>query len=110
MAEGNADPRVVMLVRNPYTHDTRVEKEARTLRDAGHSITVVCHAAEGLPLTEEKDGIAVVRVPRPSGNLPGLRFVRHASVLRRTLEGAGPDILHAHDSDALGPVAAAACR
>ena len=25
---------VVMLVRNPYTHDTRVEKEARTLAAA----------------------------------------------------------------------------
>ena len=110
MAEGNAHPHVVMLVRNPYTHDTRVEKEARTLRDAGHAVTVVCHAAEGLPLTEEKDGIAVIRVPRPSGSIPGLRFLRYASVLRRTLEDARADILHAHDSDALGPIAAAAKR
>ncbi|HYI66930.1 MAG TPA: glycosyltransferase family 4 protein [Candidatus Limnocylindrales bacterium] len=110
MAEGDAHPHVVMLVRNPYTHDTRVEKEARTLRDAGYSVTVVCHAAEGLPLTEERDGIAVRRVPRPSGTIPGIRFLRYASVLRRALEEAGPDILHAHDSDALGPVAAAAKR
>jgi hypothetical protein len=32
---------VAMLVRNPYTHDTRVEKEARSLAGAGYRFTVV---------------------------------------------------------------------
>ena len=47
-----ADPRrhhVVMLVRNPYTHDSRVEKEARTLIAAGDRVSIVADAAPGLP-------------------------------------------------------------
>ncbi len=110
MAHGSVGLHVVMLVRNSFTHDTRVEKEARTLRDAGYRVTVVCHAAQGLPMTDDQDGIAVVRVQRPSGRVPGLRFLQFARVLRSTLEDAAPDILHAHDSDALGPVATAARR
>ncbi len=97
-----------MLVRNPYTHDTRVEKEARTLRDAGYDVTVVAEAADDLPLREARDGIGIVRVPRPWPNVPLIRFVRYAVALRRALVDAGPDILHAHDSDALGAIAGAA--
>lgn len=110
MAHRSVGLRVVMLVRNSFTHDTRVEKEARTLRDAGYRVTVVCHAAQGLPMTDDQDGIAVVRVQRPSGRVPGLRFLQFARVLCSTLEDAAPDILHAHDSDALGPIATTARR
>jgi glycosyltransferase involved in cell wall biosynthesis len=110
MAHRSVGLHVVMLVRNSFTHDTRVEKEARTLRDAGYRVTVVCHAAQGLPMTDDQDGIAVVRVQRPSGHVPGLRFLQFARVLRGTLEDAAPDILHAHDSDALGPIATTARR
>lgn len=110
MAHRSVGLHVVMLVRNSFTHDTRVEKEARTLRDAGYRVTVVCHAAQGLPMTDDQDGIAVVRVQRPSGRVPGLRFLQFARVLRSTLEDAAPDILHAHDSDALGPIATTARR
>src|SRR3990170_6395242 len=54
--------RVVMLVRNAYTHDTRVEKEARTLTKAGYDVTVVADAAPGQPERETRDGSAVLRV------------------------------------------------
>src|SRR5687768_1981002 len=54
--------RIVMLVRNAYTHDTRVEKEARTLADAGFEVTVVADAAPGLAERETRDGCTVIRV------------------------------------------------
>jgi hypothetical protein len=37
-------PRVVMLVRNAMTHDSRVEKEADSLANAGYQVTVVAEA------------------------------------------------------------------
>jgi glycosyltransferase involved in cell wall biosynthesis len=100
--------RVAMLLRNPYTHDTRVEKEARSLRDAGFAVTVVADARPDLPAHETRDGIEVVRVGRPSARVPLLRFLRGGRRFRRILIDLRPDILHAHDSDALEPVASAA--
>ena len=97
-----------MLVRNQFTNDTRVEREARTLSEAGYRVTVVADAHPGLPVVDERAGATVRRVRRRGPNLPGLRFVTHAVRLRRMLERTRPDILHAHDADALqsaGPVA-----
>jgi glycosyltransferase involved in cell wall biosynthesis len=99
---------VVMLVRNPFTHDSRVEKEARTLVAVGCRVTVVADAAPGLPARERRDGIDVRRVARRLGRVPGVRFLVHESRLARALRSLRPDILHAHDSNALVPVAWAA--
>ncbi len=101
-------PHVVMLVRNRYTHDTRVEKEARTLTDAGHRVTIVADAGPGLPERERRPEAEVRRVPRSRPRIPGLRFVLHEARLARVLSGLRPDALHAHDSNALVPVALAA--
>ena len=97
-----------MLVRNTYTHDSRVEKEARTLTAAGYRVTVVADAAAGLPERERRDGVEVRRVARRGPRLPGVRFVLHQARLSRALRVLRPDILHAHDSNALIPVALAA--
>ena len=99
---------IAMLVRNAYTHDTRVEKEARTLTDAGYRVTVVADAGAGLPEREVRDGVAVIRVPRHLSGLPGIRFMLHQARLARVLRDLRPDVLHAHDSNALVPVALAA--
>ena len=99
-----------MLVRNRFTNDTRVEQEARTLAGAGHAVTVVADAGPGLPERETRDGFDVVRVRRGGPNVPGLRFVAHELRLARRLAALRPDILHAHDSNALVPVALAARR
>jgi glycosyltransferase involved in cell wall biosynthesis len=99
---------VAMLVRNPFTHDTRVEKEARTLAAAGYRVTVVADAAAGLPDRESRDGIEVRRVARHGPRLPGLRFVIHTARLARTLRALRADVYHAHDSNTLIAVAWAA--
>jgi glycosyltransferase involved in cell wall biosynthesis len=97
-----------MLVRNQFTHDSRVEKEARTLVAAGYRVTVVADAAPGLPAREQRDGVDVRRVARRLGRVPVVRFVIHQLRLARALRAPRPDILHAHDSNALIPVAGAA--
>jgi glycosyltransferase involved in cell wall biosynthesis len=103
-------PHVVMLVRNPFTHDSRVEKEAATLHEAGYRVTVVADAAPGLPLHEVRDGTTVRRVPRRGPRIPGVSFLAHELRLARVLRRLRPDVLHAHDSNALVPVALAARR
>jgi glycosyltransferase involved in cell wall biosynthesis len=105
-----APARVTMLVRNPFTNDTRVEREARTLRDAGYQVTVLADAGDGLPLGEEREGVSVRRIPRRGPNLPGLRFLAHAWRLRRAVERTRPDVVHAHDADALQSAGPAAAR
>ncbi len=100
-------PHVVMLVRNPYTHDSRVEKEAATLCGAGYSVTVVADAAPGLPLVEERAGTTVRRVMRRGPRIPAISFLAHELRLARVLRRLRPDALHAHDSNALVPVALA---
>lgn len=55
--------RVLMLVINPMTRDTRVEKEAATLAAAGHDVTVVATHDDGLPHDEQRDGYRILRLP-----------------------------------------------
>jgi glycosyltransferase involved in cell wall biosynthesis len=57
-----------MFVRNDLLVDARVLKEAATLRDAGHDVTIVGITRPGTPHVverEQRDGFAIVRVPRP---------------------------------------------
>ena len=100
--------RVVMLVRNPFTHDSRVEKEATTLLEAGYAVTVVCEWRPGLATEETRDGIAIRRVRRPFPRIRLLRFLAYGRAIADALEAQRPHILHAHDANALatvGPVA-----
>jgi glycosyltransferase involved in cell wall biosynthesis len=87
-----------MLLLNPFTHDSRVEKEAATLRDAGYAVTVLALASEGLPMREVRAGVNVIRIQRPSWP-PIVRFFlirrRMAAILRRQQ----PSVIHAHDTE-----------
>jgi len=52
-----------MLVINPMTNDTRVDKEAASLASDGHDVTVIAVAADGVPQREPRDGFTIVRLP-----------------------------------------------
>jgi glycosyltransferase involved in cell wall biosynthesis len=110
MSDLEVHPRVTMLVRNPFTHDTRVENEARTLAEAGYRVTVIAEARPELPARELVGGVSIWRVPRPAVRLPGLRYIAYRQRLVRALTASAPQLLHAHDSDALEPVATVAGR
>lgn len=58
-----------MLVKNTFTHDARVLREARTLQHAGHQVQVVALGAPELPDSETTaDGIVIDRVSRGPGS------------------------------------------
>jgi glycosyltransferase involved in cell wall biosynthesis len=92
-----------MLLLNPYTHDSRVRKEAASLRDAGYRVTVLAQGEHGLPRREVEDGIDVVRVERPPWP-PLLRFMVHRWRMARALRRLRPDVIHAHDTETTGRV------
>jgi len=61
--------RVCMFLHNPFTHDTRVLKEARTLTEAGYDVRVLAVQDAASPDFERRDGFTVVRLasdPAPS--------------------------------------------
>ncbi|MFL5776027.1 MAG: glycosyltransferase [Chloroflexota bacterium] len=60
--------RAVMFVRNDVTVDSRVLKEAASLRDAGHAVTIIGVTRPGSPREVEREsheGFEIVRVPLP---------------------------------------------
>jgi len=63
-----------MLVKNTFTHDARVWREAQTLQMAGHQVQVVALAAPNLPVNETtSEGIQITRVSRgPGASLRGV--------------------------------------
>lgn len=107
-----------MLLANPFTHDARVEREARTLVGLGHEVTVFCSAALGLPAEETRTGIRIVRCRRPAwldwtGPLrlvPLLRYYTRYEFLARSAEAWKPDVVHGHDLEMLLPAGRLARR
>jgi glycosyltransferase involved in cell wall biosynthesis len=61
----DADLRVVMMVANDVTNDSRVRKEAAALAETGAEVTVLGVSASGLPSREMLDGALIVRVAVP---------------------------------------------
>jgi len=63
-----------MLVKNTFTHDARVWREARSLQIAGHQVQVVALLAPNLPEREiSPEGIQIDRVSRgPGAKLRGV--------------------------------------
>ncbi|MBW3661965.1 MAG: glycosyltransferase [Actinobacteria bacterium] len=62
MSVTDLSPRVLMLVINPMTADTRVDKQATALGAAGYDVTVLATAGEGLPSSEDRGDYAVTRL------------------------------------------------
>ena len=54
--------KIIMLLDNAFSHDPRVQREAFTLKDAGHRIMVFCCQANGLPNEDSLNGIEIRRV------------------------------------------------
>lgn len=100
MSRQRKSPHVVMLLLNPFTHDSRVEKEAATLLEAGYRVSVVALAADGLPTRELRAGVDVIRVRRP-GWPPLLRFFLVRRRMAQVAIRLEPDAIHAHDTETL---------
>jgi glycosyltransferase involved in cell wall biosynthesis len=92
--------RIAMFVFNDATHDSRVLREAQTLRASGHDVTLVAMTRQASSKVVERgvvDGIDLIRVPVPRGwrrtwtwvRWPWLVYRRAARALPRSI-AAGP--------------------
>ena len=101
---------ILMILSNPLLVDPRVHKEAKTLVDTGHHVTVIVWDRKHLYKTEETiDGIRIVRIHN-KGLLKLLRsdLFRNPLWWRRAykkgieLHNSTPfDVVHCHDLDTL---------
>ncbi len=53
--------RILLLLFNPFTHDSRVLRQARSLAEDGHEVHVFATHQRGLPYEEEAQGFAIHR-------------------------------------------------
>ncbi len=97
--------RVASIVLNEFTHDSRVLKEARSLSELGHEVTVVAMHAEGLAEHERVEGFVVHRIrlaSRSWSRLPVVQVVKYLEFLVRALRHhRQADVFHCHDLSAL---------
>lgn len=56
------EKKLVILVVNDFTHDSRVLKEATSALKGGYRVWVICRKSRNTKFREEKDGIKIIRV------------------------------------------------
>jgi glycosyltransferase involved in cell wall biosynthesis len=97
----------VHVVLNPFTHDARVLRAASLGTELGGRVSVLAMQAPGLPARETIGGVAVRRfglVTRPLPRRRVWQMLKYAELAgRMTAAGvrAHPDLVHAHDLNAL---------
>lgn len=96
--------RIAMLLTNAFRPDPRVHKEARSLAQAGHSVTVICWDRQGeLAPRESLDGFEIRRLNIRSGYGVGSRqllYLPRFWLLALTeLQAIKPEVVHCHDLD-----------
>lgn len=98
---------ICMLVLNKFTHDTRVYKEARSLTESGHKVTLWALGDDQLPAEERVDGFEVKRLSPRSLSLglrpPGMVYAEIFSRFAYHLCRERADVYHANDANALFP-------
>ena len=99
--------RVVMVVLNPFVHDARVLREAKSLVNEGYEITVIALHGEGLKKNELKSGINIIRIflhTKKWSRHPAVQIIKYIEFLIKCMTKIiwiQPRILHCHDLNAL---------
>ena len=99
--------RVVMVVLNPFVHDARVLREAKTLVNAGYELTVIALHGKGLKKNESINGISVIRIflhTKKWSRHPMVQIIKYFEFLIKCvikIIWIHPHILHCHDLNAL---------
>jgi len=104
------NPRVLFCRSNPIAPDPRVEKEARSLSNAGYTVRILGWDRSGaLPYKEEVEGFTIQRLSIKAGfgkgmmNLPQLLRWQIGLVMWLVRHHKEFDIIHACDFDTLIP-------
>jgi glycosyltransferase involved in cell wall biosynthesis len=94
--------RVCFLLNNEFLMDNRVEREARTLVDAGYSLTLFCSANRETARQENRAGIQIRRIfPQRLHSYKPFSFRLVKAVYRILTSTQRFDIVHAHDCNML---------
>ena len=99
--------KIVHIVLNQFTHDSRVIRECRSLVEDGYDVTVIAYWMEGLKLNENEYGYKVIRIPiisKPWGKNPLIQLLKYIEFIVKTLfliKKITPDICHGHDPHGL---------
>jgi len=102
--------KIVMLVLNNFTHDTRVHKEAKTLASAGHNVMVYALWEAGLPYQETRAGYQICRISlhsrrwRGGSIAPLIKYMEFVVRVLQKISQQPTDVIHAHDAKPL-PIA-----
>ena len=97
---------ILMLLPNGFDPDPRVHNEARSLVNAGYSVTILCWDREmKYPEHEVVDGIQIERIFIESSYGRGSSQLRYLwsfwkEAYKRAINLA-PDVIHAHDFNTL---------
>ncbi len=104
--------KIGMVLESTFPHDNRVEKEARSLIQAGHELFLLCYA-DGNDQTEEIwKGIRIIRIPlrrSTAKKMLGLFFIAPffhlywKKVIEQFVLHYHVEILHIHDLPLCGP-------
>lgn len=96
--------KVCFLLNNEFVWDNRVEREARTLIDAGYEVTLLCcrNDEKKLPLKETRNGIHIHRIfPQKLSSYRPFRTL-HVKVLINIIKTYSKfQYIHAHDANTL---------
>jgi glycosyltransferase involved in cell wall biosynthesis len=109
----------MVLADRDFPPDLRVEKEARSLRDAGYNILILSAGLGDRPTTDEWEGCRIVRVPRRRGLFDKLNSLLRLGTffdiiwyraLLSIIQQNDIDVLHVHDLPMLGTALFAGTR
>ena len=101
--------KICMIVVNNFIHDARVFKEAKTLAQAGHEVTVYAMKSPHTTARERMAGFDVERIHLETRKWPKWLFVQIFKYLEfmirvvARIRAQRPDVVHAHDIDGLVP-------
>lgn len=96
---------VMAVANNAYPQDVRVRREARSLRSAGHRVTVIAPAEPDQDRVDEVDGVRVRRYASPPTGTGALAYVVEfaysawavAIALAGVWRRDGFDVIHVHN-------------
>lgn len=92
---------IISIVTNNFRHDSRVLKEAVSLKDEGFNITVIALHEKELAENEIIEGIPVHRIRLKSKNWPKIPFIQLLKLIefiyRITIQYRQADIVHCND-------------
>ena len=99
--------RIVHIVLNQFTHDSRVIRQCKSLVKKGYKVNIVAIWANGLPYYETEYGYDVIRIPiftKSWSKNPIIQIIKYLEFVVRSLykiKKIKPAICHGHDPSGL---------